>query len=84
MVMAKLRCAAGLAAMDGKKYKQAALRFTEVANNSLSEDSMHLLTPAAPHRCCASSRAIQLTLRLEILRMNSHVNLHWSTGSCCG
>ena len=29
-VMAKLRCAAGLAAMDSKKYKQAATRFTEV------------------------------------------------------
>ncbi len=30
-VMAKLRCAAGLAAMDSKKYKQAALRFTEAS-----------------------------------------------------
>ena len=29
--MAKLRCAAGLAAMDSKKYKQAALRFTEAS-----------------------------------------------------
>ena len=42
VVMAKLRCAAGLAAMDAKKYKQAALRFTEVMSveRALSMASM--------------------------------------------
>ena len=33
-MMAKLRCAAGLAAMDSKKYKQAALRFTEASTSA--------------------------------------------------
>ncbi len=48
VVMAKLRSAAGLAAMDGKKYKQAALRFTEVISIAAAIDNTAIHKGANP------------------------------------
>jgi len=66
-VMAKLRCAAGLAAMDSKKYKQAALRFTE-ASTLASNMAAHAPTQCLQHvaeKVDACTRLAQALTRLR-------------------
>lgn len=50
MVAAKLKCAAGLASLQNKKYKQAARRFTEVGTqHSLSSKRMVVVITKIRH-----------------------------------
>ena len=54
IVAAKLKCAAGLAALDAKKYKLAAKKFSEVGN------SMRLtVLLQASHHCMSAEVAVE-------------------------
>ena len=67
-MMAKLRCAAGLAAMDSKKYKQAAMRFTEVCIGDCRGAQRQ---PNASAACFAQVSGRQ-TARQRVQRQRNH------------
>lgn len=51
-VVAKLRAAAGLAHLDGGKYKQAALKFTQMKNEVGKENNQPIIKNIHPDELC--------------------------------